>query len=154
MSRDELKTNLLFGTRAQGEWEKKWQVASALEPWDMLINSLALAKLMKGMWFAFNVCYSYVWLYAIVMNLFVLSYKLSLDRLPCTYALWHFTSRRTSHLVVLHVWCYSMSHKNQDFHKNVLDFAHEYLCVTTHGLLHVSEVTVELYCNSLAILNT
>ena len=120
----------------------------------MLINNLALAELTKGMWFAFNVCYSYVWLYAIVMNVFVLSYKLSLDWLPCTYALWHFTSCRTLHLVVLDVWCYSMSHKNQDFHKKFWNFAHEYLRVTTHGLPHVSEVTVELYCNSLAILNT
>ena len=32
MSRDELKTILLFGTRTQGEREKKWQAASPLEP--------------------------------------------------------------------------------------------------------------------------
>ena len=71
-----------------------------------------------------NVCY-YEWLYhrqrfapsiiygythAIVVNLFVLSYKPCLDQSSCTwYASWHFTSRGISHLVVLHVLCYSMS---------------------------------------------
>ena len=32
MSRDELKTILLFGARAQAERTKKWQVAAPLEP--------------------------------------------------------------------------------------------------------------------------
>ena len=32
MSRDKLKTILLFGAHARGEQAKKWQVAASLEP--------------------------------------------------------------------------------------------------------------------------
>ena len=51
MSRDELKTILLFGTHAQGERAKKWQVATPLKPWDTVINNLVFAELINGKWF-------------------------------------------------------------------------------------------------------
>ena len=44
MSRDELKTILLFGTHARAERMKKWQVAAPLEQWDMFIQLLRNAQ--------------------------------------------------------------------------------------------------------------
>ena len=51
-----------------------------------------------------------------------------------------------SRLVVFHVSCYSMSHENEDFHGNFLNFTRKYLRVTMRGPPRVSEVTLELYC--------
>ena len=108
--RDELKLILLFGTCAQGEQAKKWQIAAPWELWDTLNNKLPFAELMDSMRFAWF-CYYYASFYAIVMDLFVLSHQPSLDWLPCTwYVLLHFTSRRSSLIVALHVLWYSMYH--------------------------------------------
>ena len=144
MSRDELKTILLFGARARAERTKKWQVATPLEPWDMfirlLLNAWTLAWMVCGL---LNVCYYYKWLYAWAR----------LDWSPCMYMIclvalhisWCLMPRCTPHLVILHVSCYSTSHENQDFHGKFLNFAHEYLRVTMHGLPRVSKVTLEQY---------
>ena len=65
--------------------------------------------------------------------------------LVALYISWHFTSYDTLHLVILHISCYFTYHENQDFNKKFLNFTCEYLCVTTPGLSHISEVVVELY---------
>ena len=50
------------------------------------------------------------YVYAIVVNLFVLSHIPSMDRSPATcYISWHFTFCGTSCLVALHISWYSMS---------------------------------------------
>ena len=83
-----------------------------------------------------NVRYHYALLYAIVVDLFVLSHKPSLDLSLCT-----------SHLLALQVLCYSISHKNQDFHGTFLNLTHEYLHATMRGLSCMSEVIVGTYCS-------
>ena len=60
----------------------------------------------------------------------------------------HDMSRGISHLVVLHVSCYSTSFENEDFHGKFLNFTREYLCATMRRPPHVSEVTLELYHSS------
>ena len=86
------------------------------------------------------------YMHAIVVNLFVLSYKPHLDQSPCTwYALWHFTSRGISCLVVLHVSWYSTSRATLRLVKINISTACKYLRVTTCRPPRMSEVTLELY---------
>ena len=81
----------------------------------------------------------------------------------CTWhILWYFTSHGTSLIVAVHVlwhssiiafhvlW-YFMPHVNQDLHRKILNFTHEYLRVSMHEVSHMCKVIVELYCS---ILNT
>ena len=99
-----------------------------------------------------NVCYYCTWLYAIVVNLLMVSNKPSLDWLLCTwYVSWHFKSHGALYLMAFHASWYSTSCANPCLLKmkvstgNFLNFIYEYLHVTTRGPQCVGEVTVELY---------
>ena len=63
---------------------------------------------------------------------------------------WNFIPCCTPRLVILHISCYSTSHKNEGFYRKFLNFTSEYLRVTMCGLPCVSEVTLELYRSYLA----
>ena len=123
MSRDELKTILLFGAHVQAERTKKWQVA--VEPWDMfirlLLNAWPSAWAVCGL---LNVCYYYEWLYAWapsgLVAIYVSDMSRGTSRLVEFHASLHSTSSDTPHLVLLHVsWKWRFLQKVFEFYMRI-----------------------------------
>ena len=118
MSRDKLKTILLFGAHAQGEQVNKWQVAAPLEPWDMFIQLLLNAWMVCGL---LNVCNYYEWLYAWAPSWLVAVYVHDMCRGTSHFEEFHAslysTSRDTPRLMLLHVsWKWRFPQKIFEFY--------------------------------------
>ena len=122
MSRDKLKQFYCLAhmhkvnEQRNSNWPLRENHETHLITNQLLLNSWMVCGLL-------NVYYYYTSLYAIVIDLFMLSHKPRLDQSPCTwYISWHLTSCGISCLIALHFSCYSTSREKLRFPQN---FTHE-----------------------------